>query len=120
MRYFLIILLGVIPFFAPAQVILPDSVASFYLNRHFQAKELEYNNQLLQQLVDNRNQIIKAKDDIITSLSEDYKTHDSIIDSYKREVQVLEGDLRSTKKALKVEKLKTKVCFVGLILVLLI
>lgn len=120
MRYFLIILFGVISFFAPAQVILPDSVASFYLNRHFHAKELEHNNQLLQQLVENRNQIIKAKDDIIISLSNDYKTHDSMIDSYKREVQVLEGDLRSTKKALKVEKIKLKICIVLSVLLLLI
>lgn len=120
MRYFLVILFGVIPLFAPAQVILPDSVASYYLNRHFHAKELQRNNELLQQLVDNRNQVIKAKDDIITSLSEDYKTHDLLIDTYKKEVQVLEGDLKSTKKALKLEKIKTKVCLLGLIIVFLI
>lgn len=120
MRYFLVILLGVTPLFAPAQVVLPDSVASYYLNRHFHAKELQKNNELLQQLVDNRNQIIKAKDAIITSLSEDYKTHDLMIDTYKKEVLTLEGDLKSTKKALKLEKLKTKVCIVGLILVFLI
>jgi hypothetical protein len=95
-------------------------VASFYLNRHFHAKELEHNNQLLHQLVENRNQIIKAKDDLIISLSNDYKTHDHIIDSYKKEVMVLEGNLKSTKKELKLEKIKSKVCIAGLILIALI
>lgn len=120
MRHFLILLLGVIPFFAPAQVILPDSVASFYLNRHFHAKELKNNNDLLTQLVDNRNQIIKAKDDIITSLSEDYKTHSAVIDTYKKEVLILEGDLKSTKKALKIEKIKTKICIFGMVILYLL
>lgn len=119
MRYFLILLLGVIPFFAPAQVVLPDSVASFYLNRHFLADNLKQNNDLLIQLVDNKDNTIKVKDDLINALSEDYKTHELVIDTYKKETFILNSQVGDLKKKLKLERKKTLACVLGMIIVAL-
>ena len=120
MKYFLIYILGVLPFFAPAQVILPDSVASFYLNRHFYADNLEKTNKLLNQLVDNQNERIKAKDLLINSLGDDYKTHDALIDNYKKAEIEYKGRLESMRKELKIEKRKSIACFVAFVLLALL
>lgn len=119
MRYFLILLLGVVPFFAPAQVVLPDSVASFYLNRHFLADNLQKTNELLNLLVENKNQTIQVKDEIIVSLSNDYKTHQSIIDTYKKETFILQEEAKILKKKVKAERTKTFACLLGSIALIL-
>lgn len=115
----MILLLGVLPFFAPAQVVLPDSVASFYLNRHFLAENLTQKSSLLEQLLDNKDQTIKVKDDIITALSEDYKTHELVIDTYKKETFILNSQVGDLKKKLKLERKKTLACVLGIIIVAL-
>jgi peptidoglycan hydrolase CwlO-like protein len=120
MRYFLIYILGVLPFFAPAQVVLPDSVASFYLNRHFHADQLKKSNTLLIQLLDNKDKTIKAKDDLIGSLADDYKNHEAVIDTYKKETFILNEDIKDLNDKIKVEKTKTFACVLGIIILLLV
>lgn len=120
MRYFLIYILGVLPFFAPAQVVLPDSVASFYLNRHFHANQLNTSNALLIKLLDNKDKTIKAKDDLILTLADDYKNHEAVIDTYKKETFILNEDIKDLNDKIKVEKTKTFACVIISVILLLL
>lgn len=83
MRYFLVAILGAISFFAPGQVVLPDSVARFYLDRHFFAQSLEKRNSFLILLTENQDQTIYNQETLIKN----YVRADSIH-------SLLEGNLR--------------------------
>ena len=120
MKSFLIYILSVIPFFAPAQVVLPDSVASFYLNRHFYADNLENKNKLLTQLVDIQNKTLESKDLLINNLGEDYKTHTSLIDNFKKTEIEYKGQIGDLNKQVKIEKTKSTVCIIAFVLLALL
>ena len=118
MKFIFIFLL--LSFTSQAQVVLPDSVASFYLNRHFYAENIEKKNQLLTQLVDIQNKTIESKDLLINNLGEDYKNHTSLIDNFKKAEIEYKGQLDDLGKQIKIEKTKSTVCIIAFVLLALL
>jgi hypothetical protein len=109
-----LIIFMLISTWASAQVVLPDSIARFYLERNEIASILESRHSLMSKLVENYEAEIKDKDLIIQSYKIDYDSQDKYLED-------LNWQINSLQKEVKREKIKKNVfvAFSVLIFVLL-
>jgi hypothetical protein len=97
---------------ASAQVVLPDSIARFYLERNEIASILESRHALMTKLVENYEAEIKDKDLIIQSYKTDYASQDKYVEDLNYQINGLE-------RRVKVEKIKKNI-FVALSVVIFV
>lgn len=122
MRYFLILLLGVIPFLSPAQVVISAKTARYFLEvddslQLYKHKESQY---VLQ--VDSLKESLSQKDAIIVTYQQDSvtKVEEDIVQA--GELAFERAQTKSAKKALRSTKIKTTLIMIGegVLIVLLI
>lgn len=120
MKYFLVAILGAISFFAPAQVTLPDSVARFYLDRHFMVENLQKRNDLLILLTSNQEKTIILKDSLINNYAKAEAIHSDLEAVFKAQRDTYETENKKLHKELKkisfISKLTAVVSVIALIL----
>jgi hypothetical protein len=99
MRYFLIVLFSVVIFCAQAQVIIPDSVARYYLEQNEKVKTYEDIVRTKDQRISNLDAIVKEKNKIIQTYVQDSVSYtdriqtevdrrkfvEKLLDGYKKE-----------------------------------
>lgn len=110
MRYFFIILLGVIPFFAPAQdVIIPSDVARYFLEESDRAKILTKKDSLNQEVISGLGKELEAKQEKIETYKADSLTFRSILANKDQEIGLVKEDLSSSQKVIKKQRLTVNV-----------
>lgn len=115
MKYFLIILLGVIPFFAPCQsVTIPAEVARHFLERDDLAKILEQKDSIQKQIILNLESKITAQGSIIKSYEQDSSTYKQIIATKDTELDLMVKEKQILKREIRKQKFLKVVGFVGM------
>lgn len=102
----------VISCYVNAQVVLPDSIARFYLERNEIASILETRHALMTKLVQNYEAEIKDKDLIIQSYKIDYASQEKYFENLNYQIKGLEHRVR-------VERIKKNV-FIALSVVIFV
>lgn len=105
MRYFLIYILSALPFFALSQVILPDSVARFYMDRHFLAKNLQERNDFLILLLDIQEETINKQDSLIKNYDKSQAVHSILEDNFRLQIEAGTKENRAFHKKIREQRL---------------
>ena len=108
MRYFLIILLGLLPFFATAQdtvVTIKPSTARYFLESDDQRNLLLKKDSISNQIIYEQEQVIDNKDSIIYTYQQDSIICESRATSYEQHIAYVRTELIKKDKEIKKQKL---------------
>jgi len=120
-KYFLVLLLSATTFCAYSQVILPDNVARFYLEKKDEADMLRLQVIDLDKTLFLYTQMIVEKDKIISTYLKDKESYEGLIKTKNEMVKLKEEELTLAKKEISKQK-RQKVFIVagGVIMALLL
>lgn len=105
MKYFLIILLGLISFLSPAQdVVIPADVARHFLEQDDKVKILASKDSVNQRIISVVNQELQIKQSIIESYKKDSLTFQAIITNKDKENQLTKEDLKAATHLIGTQK----------------
>lgn len=109
MKYFLVVLLGVLPFFSPAQVTIPDDVARFFLEQHDRAVILTKKDSLNKIEIKGLNLIVIVKDSLINSYKRDSILYKRIGETKEEMIKSLQIDNKNLTKEANLQHIKVSV-----------
>ena len=119
MKYFLVILFA-LPFFAQAQVVLPDKVARFYLERHYTAVTLSEQVEIKTKIISNLNSQIIQKNAIIDAYVNDRAIYEEMLKVKAEEESLIMKDLIKARKEVRKQKTQKKLIIVGAVVLTVI
>jgi hypothetical protein len=121
MRYFLIFLLGLIPFLSPAQeVCIKPSTARWFLEQSDKVLILTKKDSLNTQQILNLSQIISYKDQIMLTYQSDSLTYIQKLATKDKELELSEKLIKQSEKKVKAQKVQKIAIVIGAILAILL
>lgn len=113
MRYFLILLLGSVPFFAPAQVTIPTETARYFLERDDLARVLMSKDSVNGLIISNLNEKLLIQNQILETFKQDSSTYNQLISVKNEELDITKQELKIVKKDARKQRVLKTLSFIG-------